>query len=1412
MILALLPVSALAADYDRHWAAEYITEANTRGWMMGDGQGNFRPNDSITRGEFSVMLWRALGSPAPQGGSPFTDVDDGIWYGDAVTALHEMGIVSGYGGGLFGPGDTLTREMAFVMLARAFGLAPNGPGEAAEYTTFDDYADVSSWATDAASILVLKGYVGGVGGNKLAPKKPLTRGEMAKLLVTVYDGENVPDEPGELDDTAPVITLTQSPTTSTYNNVKVSVSVQSENNISYIGWRASSSGAEYTDKTGFTDITDKKEFSVSSNGWYAVGIVDGAGNFSYTRMQITNIQTSSGGGGGSSGGTTPTVSSVTVSPASVSIGQGGTQQFTAVVSGTNSPAQTVTWMVENGTASSISANGLLTVAAAETAAMLTVRATSTVNTSKSGTAAVTVTDAPRALSVNIITGQSAYGEVSIEAGSATGNDSGSKVTVKAEPASGYVFVKWVLSDDRNAAAVYAGEEYTFTINADTTLYAVFNGDGTNAPVEISTIEQLEAIADKLELHYKLVNDIDLPEPLPGESNWTPIGNNSPAGNTSRFTGSLDGGGHTVSGLTVTKAVISNNNGYAGLFGYIGSGGTVKNLNLTDVKIDVAVADNISLYMGGVAGYNYGGRIENCAVSGIVTAVTDNNAYAGGIAGYNYGGRIAACHAAGDVSATGNNAEAGGVAGDNYGSNAIIADCYATGDVSATGNNAEAGGIAGHNSARIANCYATGDVSAESAGMPCAGGIAGYNLSGNIANCAALGNSVTATGGGMTCSGRVAGFSIGTITNCYGLDTMALTGSGGVDGVSLALSYFKTEGWWNGSGSGFWEDVWDTTDDAPWQWGGDIGIGSYTLPVLYWQRAADYPALPFHLSFAGGSGTVTSPYQINNPSGLQAMADGLDKHYELTANITLTGNRTPIGDGSKPFTGSFNGGGHTIKNLNINNAGSDDQGLFGVTDGAEIKDLTLEDCAVTGKGVVGGLVGYAINTSITGCGVSGNVSGDGVNIGGLVGYAYATNNGNVTIENCHATGSVEGSGYVGGLVGYAYAIYVGNLTIQNCYATGNVEGGRRGPLGGLVGDAYATNNGNVTIQNCYATGSIEGSGHAGGLVGYASTIDGNVTIQNCYATGSIEGGNYVGGLVGYASTIGSNVTVTIQNCYATGSVEGGNYVGGLVGYAYAVSNGNVTVQSCAALNPSVSGTSDVARVLGGIYAHSNGIVTLADNYANNAMTVNGSMVTSGDNDTASGINGAGIAIGDVKVQTWWSGASPNGPGFQFGTTDTAPWKWDSTQSMPILYWQTGGYPGVVPTGFGLLIQLPQTATLTLAATEGGTAVHDGKFGDTFLVDDTVTIAATPDAGYVFAEWRDENGEAVSTDAEYSFEITGDMTLTAVFTLVEEPQEQQDGETGGGGGDPPAALEPEPPILPQDEDDINGGDDGPEVIEE
>lgn len=309
MLLVVFPSSTLAADYDNHWAKSYIDDAKARGWVTGYEDGSFRANDSITRAEFAVMLWRALGEPAASGSSPFNDVAQGDWYHDAVVALHGLGVVNGIDEGQYGPATVLTREMAMTMLARAFGLTPS---DANAWQSFSDADSISDWARAAVSALSERGYVSGSGANQCTPGNPLTRGEMAKLLISTFDGEKggttpvEPVEPGEVK--GPEIKVSYS--TETASSVTVTVTADG---ASYIGQRSSKSGASYDSKSGFSDITSSKKFTVKSNGWYAVCATDKDGNFSFKLFEITNIKATSGGSGGSGGGkTTVAVTGVTI--------------------------------------------------------------------------------------------------------------------------------------------------------------------------------------------------------------------------------------------------------------------------------------------------------------------------------------------------------------------------------------------------------------------------------------------------------------------------------------------------------------------------------------------------------------------------------------------------------------------------------------------------------------------------------------------------------------------------------------------------------------------------------------------------------------------------------------------------------------------------------------------------------------------------------------------------------------------------------------------------------------------------------------------------------------------------------------------------------------------------------------------
>jgi hypothetical protein len=318
---------------------------------------------------------------------------------------------------------------------------------------------------------------------------------------------------------------------------------------------------------------------------------------------------------------------------------------------------------------------------------------------------------------------------------------------------------------------------------------------------------------------------------------------------------------------------------------------------------------------------------------------------------------------------------------------------------------------------------------------------------------------------------------------------------------------------------------------------------------------------------GNDGTDVNYTVINegsdaaNITALQAIntnSTTLGGNYALGSNITLTtpsegqSNWTPIGyefDYGKAFTGRFDGLGHKVSNLTINEE-TQNIGFFGVVRyyqfNPEIKNIGIVNGTVTGIMAVGALVGnmdgiitnvYAKNVTVTG----------GVYVGGLIGY-YGSDTGQV--ENSYATGDVIGGTYVGGLVGQSL------VDISNSYATGDVTGnsvsGGLLQVGGLVGS-----NMGKTIQNSYATGSVTATssgGIAGGLVGKSADNGSNIaTILNSYATGSVTAttNGTAGGLVGangikdcsmgpcrYASGY-------ITNSYSIGAVSGSTK-GGLVG--------------------------------------------------------------------------------------------------------------------------------------------------------------------------------------------------------------------------------------------------------------------------
>ncbi|HEX7056714.1 MAG TPA: S-layer homology domain-containing protein, partial [Bacilli bacterium] len=184
---ALVWHPAAFKDVVGHWAEKPILDMGSRMIVNGLGNGLFAPDRQITRAEFAAMIVRALGLKPIDSASPFADVSASAWYADDIATAHAYGIVSGYSAEQFGPNDSLTREQAMVMIAKAMrmtGLANRfSTGHASDIVAkFGDAAHVAEYAKADVALCVESGIVSGKAGALLAPKDAITRAEVAVIF------------------------------------------------------------------------------------------------------------------------------------------------------------------------------------------------------------------------------------------------------------------------------------------------------------------------------------------------------------------------------------------------------------------------------------------------------------------------------------------------------------------------------------------------------------------------------------------------------------------------------------------------------------------------------------------------------------------------------------------------------------------------------------------------------------------------------------------------------------------------------------------------------------------------------------------------------------------------------------------------------------------------------------------------------------------------------------------------------------------------------------------------------------------------------------------------------------------------------------------------------------------------------
>lgn len=163
------------------WAQEAVNSLAEKGIVSGDGNGLFRPNDSVTREEFLKMLVTAFGFEASADAVPFEDVPQDAWYAPYVSAAYKLGITSGKSETVFGTGDNITREEMAALISRVFAvLGKNiGSGDGADFT---DEASISAYAVDAVKALQSVGIITGMEDGSFRPTDLSTRAQAAVVI------------------------------------------------------------------------------------------------------------------------------------------------------------------------------------------------------------------------------------------------------------------------------------------------------------------------------------------------------------------------------------------------------------------------------------------------------------------------------------------------------------------------------------------------------------------------------------------------------------------------------------------------------------------------------------------------------------------------------------------------------------------------------------------------------------------------------------------------------------------------------------------------------------------------------------------------------------------------------------------------------------------------------------------------------------------------------------------------------------------------------------------------------------------------------------------------------------------------------------------------------------------------------
>lgn len=633
------------------------------------------------------------------------------------------------------------------------------------------------------------------------------------------------------------------------------------------------------------------------------------------------------------------------------------------------------------------------------------------------------------------------------------------------------------------------------------------GAGTLAnPFQIGTLAALRLVSEDSEFwdeHLVLIADIDASD----TENWNvddhdndpstpdvamgfePIGyfHSEPT----RFIGSFDGQGYTISNLYIFRQLSSGD--HAGLFGSVHTDYFIRNVTVSNINFTCKYGGALMsrLHKGDVSNCHSSGQLNGSwgGIGGLIGAISymenDNSIL------------ITDCSSSCNITTisvnNSNTNYVGGLIGEasayeDSGEFISIKDCTASGEINGHTKNSSVGGMFGIlHEAYIENCTASGDVY----GANNVGGFTGYCHGGEVfINCHAQGK--VTNNSDLTGSDRVGGF-IATLGSNTLINFCSATGSE----VRAELS--KEVGGFIGQ----------------CQFGSNTVIKNSYATANVWGKS-DVGG------FIGYGGENTSIEDCYSTGNVQATNDNVGgfagRSPKLTINCVAQGDVSSA-DGST-IGGFFGrGSGDKVENsyaygevVGVDNAG----GFIGNCYTDTVNNCHAQQAMILGGKNVGGFCGTLSNLSdVSNCSAAASVVGTGDNIGGFAGTNGAD------IHNSWASGSASSAGnFVGGFIGYQGT----NRTSTQCYALGNASGNNK--VGGFAGQ------GNKMVQ-CFATGSATGNDYVTGFAGYSS-----IYADDCFASGAVKcNGNYGSGF---------NNNGTITNSYTSSQISGsGENVAGLV---------------------------------------------------------------------------------------------------------------------------------------------------------------------------------------------------------------------------------------------------------------------------